>query len=151
MTGDNGGLASDVGQYAFQQYQPQGGAGLTGLLTSGVGQVVAAAKAVAAATEAQALSVDPHVVDAMLRKLTEMQDALEKIRLKADLLATDTPLGGGYAQEISRVNRQLGEQAVGQVIPTMVATIDDLKSQIEKSRASYQNVDEAKGRTFDNL
>ncbi|MBP2334622.1 hypothetical protein JOF41_000800 [Saccharothrix coeruleofusca] len=147
------GSTSDVGQYAMEQYreQQQGGGGLAGLLTLGVGQVVAAAKALAAATEAQALSVDPHVVDAMLKKLTDMQDALDQAVGRAHVLSANTPLGGGYAEEIGRVNRQLGEQAITGVIPDMVAAIEDLKTQIEKSRASYQNVDEAKGKTFDNL
>ncbi|ONI93039.1 hypothetical protein ALI22I_00385 [Saccharothrix sp. ALI-22-I] len=151
MTGDSGGLTNNVGQYALEQYRQQGGGGLASLLTMGMSDIVAATKALSAASEAQALSVDPNVVDAMLRKLTEMQDSVEKIRRRADLLTTATPLGGGYAQEIGQVNAQLGDEVVNQVIPEMVKAIDDLKTQIDKSRSSYQNVDEAKAQTLNNL
>lgn len=112
---------------------------------------MAATKALSAASEAQALSVDPNAVDSMIKKLTEMQDALDKVRGKAALLSTRTPLGGGYAEDIGQVNGQLGEQVVNDIIPEMMQAIDDLKVQVEKSRASYQNVDEAKAQTLNNL
>ncbi|MDU0293596.1 hypothetical protein [Saccharothrix longispora] len=151
MTGGNGGLTGDVGQYALEQYRQDSGGGLAGVLTLGLSDVVAATRALSAASEAKALSVDPQAVDSMLRKLTEMQDALEKILRQAAQLTTDTPLGQGYAEEIGKVNSELGHQAVSEVIPDMVRAIEDLKVQIEKSRASYQNVDEAKAQTLNNL
>lgn len=151
MTGDTGGLTNDVGQYALEQYRQQGGGGLMSLFTMGMSDVVAATRALSAASEAQALSVDPNVVDSMVKKLTEMQDALDKIRNKAAVLTTRTPLGGGYAEEIGQVNGHLGEQVVNEIIPEMAKAIDELKVQIEKSRASYENVDEAKAQTLNNL
>ncbi|WP_447006570.1 hypothetical protein ACRAKI_08875 [Saccharothrix isguenensis] len=151
MTGDNGGLTGDVGQYALQQYREQGGGGLASLFTMGISDIVAATKALSAANEAQALSVDPQAVDTMLKKLTEMQDTLDKIQRHAFQLSNKTPLGGGYAEDIGIVNGQLGEQVIGEIIPEMVTAIDGLKAQIEKSRASYQNVDEAKAQTLNNL
>lgn len=33
MTGDNGGLTNDVGQYALEQYREQAGGGLASLFT----------------------------------------------------------------------------------------------------------------------
>jgi hypothetical protein len=151
VTGDNGGLTGDVGQYALQQYRQQGGGGLASLFTMGMSDVIAATKALSAASEAKALSVDPQAVDTMLKKLTEMQDALDKIVRSSMLLTSNTPLGGGYAEEIGGVNAQLGKQVLNEIIPEMTTAIDGLKSQIEKSRASYQNVDDAKAQTLNNL
>lgn len=151
MTGENSGPTGDVGQYAMEQYRQQAGGGLASLFTMGMSDIVAATRAVAAASEAQALSVDPQAVDSMLRKLTDMQDALDKISLKAPILARNTPLGGGYAEQIGTVNKELGEQVVSGILPEMIKAIDDLKQQIEKSRASYQNIDEAESQTFNNL
>jgi hypothetical protein len=151
VTGDNGGLMGDVGQYALEQYRQQGGGGLASLFTMGMSDVIAATKALSAANEAQALSVDPNAVDTMLKKLTEMQDTLDEIQVDADLLTTRTPLGGGYAEDIGNVNAQLGRQVVNDVIPEMVQAIEGLKVEVEKSRASYQNIDEAKAQTFNNL
>jgi hypothetical protein len=151
VTGDNGTPTAEVGQYAFEQYRQQAGGGLASLLTMGLSDIMAATKALAAASQAQALSVDPHVVDSMLKKLTDMQDALDGIALRAERLTMRTPLGGGYAEEIGTVNAQLGKQVTTEIIPDMVKAIEDLKVQIEKSRASYQNIDEAKSQTFNNL
>jgi hypothetical protein len=117
----------------------------------GMSDVIAATKALSAASEAKALSVDPQAVDTMLKKLTEMQDTLDTIQRRSFQLSNKTPLGGGYAEEIGAVNGRLGEQVISEVIPEMVTAIDDLKAQIEKSRASYQNVDEAKAQTLNNL
>jgi hypothetical protein len=121
------------------------------LLTMGMSDVIAATRAIGAATEAQALSVDPHVVDTMLKKLTEMQDVLAKARQRASVLTTATPLGGGYAEAVGEVNKQFGAQATGEVIPDLVKAIDSLKAEIEKSRRSYQNVDGGQSSTFGNL
>ncbi|MFT7840605.1 hypothetical protein Q5530_31060 [Saccharothrix sp. BKS2] len=151
MTGESGGSTGDVGQYALDQYRRQGGGGLMSVLTMGLSDVVAATKAVAAANEAQALSVDPHAVDSMLHKLTEMQDALDGIQQRADILITQTPIGRGYAEEIGSVNKQLGQQVVSELIPEMVKAIGDLKDQVDKSRTSYRNVDEAKSQAINNL
>jgi hypothetical protein len=151
VTGDSGGPTGDVGQYAFEQYREQGGGGLASLLTMGMSDIMAATKAVAAASQAQALSVDPAAIDSMLKKLTEMQDVLLTVQQRSRFLASETPLGGGYAEEIGQVNKELGRQVIGDILPEMTKAIDDLKVQIEKSRASYQNVDEAKSQTFDNL
>ncbi|MFD1149712.1 hypothetical protein [Saccharothrix hoggarensis] len=151
MTGYNGGLTGDVGQYALKQYREQSGGGLASLFTMGLSDVVAAAKALAAANEAKALAVDPQAVDTMLKKLTDMQDVLDGIQADAEMLASQTPLGGGYAEDIGKVNAQLGHQVINEVIPEMVKAIADLKDQVDKSRASYRNVDEAKSETFNNL
>lgn len=151
MTGENSGPTGDVGQYAMEQYRQQAGGGLASLFTMGMSDIVAATRAVAAASEAQALSVDPQAVDSMLRKLTDMQDALDGIQQRAATLLTRTPIGLGYAEEIGNVNAQLGRQVVDDIIPEMVKAIEDLKDQIDKSRASYQNIDDTESQTFNNL
>jgi hypothetical protein len=148
VTGEN---IAAVQAYAFDQYRQEGGGSLMSLLTMGMSDVIAATRAIGAATEAQALSVDPHVVDTMLKKLTEMQDVLDQAIRQAARLAADTPLGGGYAEQVSAINRQVGQQAKDDVLPDLVKAIADLKAEIEKSRASYQNVDTGQSGTFNNL
>ena len=68
MTGGNGGLTGDVGQYALEQYRQDSGGGLASVLTLGLSDVVAATRALSAASEAKALSVDPQAVDSMLSR-----------------------------------------------------------------------------------
>ncbi|MEV6718472.1 type VII secretion target [Lentzea sp. NPDC051208] len=113
-----------------------------GIFGSGLSAVMDAGKAVAVAVETQQLSVDPHLVDAMIKKLTAMQDELDKVGRKSADLSTQTKLGGGYAESISQGNRTFGT-AAQQTIKDLVKAINELKRQIEKSRASYQNVDQA--------
>ncbi|XVV05812.1 hypothetical protein ACQPW3_10650 [Actinosynnema sp. CA-248983] len=151
MTGNSDGLTTSVGQYAFDRYSRHGGGGLLGLFTRGLADLSAATKALAAANEAHALAVDPHAVDTMIKKLTDMQDELANLQRRSNKLATRTPLGGGYAEEVGSVNGQLGHQVVGEIIPEMVNAIDALKEQVEKSRASYRNVEEANTGTYNNL
>lgn len=52
------------------------------------------------------------------------------------------PLGDGYAQQVSQTNMKFGQDAAKQLTEIGKA-IDSLKVQIEKSRASYKNVDQA--------
>lgn len=143
--------AQSVGQYAFEQYREQGGGAFAGIFTTGLSDIVAATKAIAAANEAKALSADPNTIDATLKKLTEMQDELGGIREMTSLLNTETPLGGGYAEEVGRFNQQFGKQVVEKIIPDVVKALDNLKAEVEKSRDTYQNVDGGQAGTFDNL
>ncbi|NKE59130.1 hypothetical protein FXN61_20860 [Lentzea sp. PSKA42] len=113
-----------------------------GIFGSGLQAVMDAGKAVAVAVETQALSVDPHLVDAMIKKLTAMGDELEKVGARSTVLSQETKLGGGYAEEISRGNRTFGT-AGQQTLKSLAKAINELKTQIEKSRASYHNVDQA--------
>jgi methyl-accepting chemotaxis protein len=113
-----------------------------GIFGGGLSAIATAAKSVAVAVETQALSVDPHLVDSMIKKLNEMKDTLEKVSQRAQDLSMDTKLGGGYAEEISRGNRTFG-QAAQKTLVDVAKAIDELKTQIDKSRASYKAVDEA--------
>ncbi|SMD23978.1 type VII secretion target [Lentzea albidocapillata] len=108
----------------------------------GLSAVMDAGRAVAAAVETQQLSVDPQLVDAMIKKLTEMSDALENVAMNAGDLSMDTKLGGGYAEAISQGNRTFG-QAAQKTLVDMAKAIESLKTQIEKSRASYKAVDQS--------
>lgn len=108
----------------------------------GLSAIMDAGKAVAVAVETQQLSVDPHLVDAMIKKLQAMQDELEKVGLRSLELSQETKLGGGYAEVISQGNRTFGT-AARQSLVDLATAIDELKTQIEKSRASYTNVDQA--------
>ncbi|SDN94498.1 Excreted virulence factor EspC, type VII ESX diderm [Lentzea jiangxiensis] len=112
------------------------------IFDGGLSAVMAAGKAVAVAVETQQLSVDPHLVDAMIKKLTAMQDELENVAQLSAELSQETKLGGGYAEEISRGNRTFGT-AAQKTLKELAKAINDLKTQIEKSRASYTNVDRA--------
>ncbi|MFJ5991246.1 hypothetical protein [Lentzea sp. NPDC092896] len=113
-----------------------------GIFGSGLSAIMDAGKAVAVAVETQQLSVDPHLVDAMIKKLTEMQDELAKILQKRGQLSVQMKLGGGYAEHIAASNTDFGTAAIKQ-IEDVARAIESLKTQIEKSRASYQNVDQA--------
>jgi uncharacterized protein YukE len=108
---------------------------------SGLSAIAEAGKAVAVAVETQQLAVDPHLVDAMIKKLTKMQDDLQEVARNSQSLSMNTKLGGGYAEQISESNRTFGTGAV-QTLTEMAKALEALKTQIEKSRASYQNVDQ---------
>ena len=120
------------------------------VLGTGAADIAAAGKAVAAATGSGTFSVDPAVVDSMIKKLTEMVEELNSIRRRSRELSQDTKLGGGYAEVISKANSQFGETAATQ-IQDAIREINALKTQIEKSRASYQAVDQAHSDSLKNL
>ncbi|MGI5505043.1 hypothetical protein [Lentzea sp. CA-135723] len=113
-----------------------------GIFGGGLNAIMDAGRAVAVAVETQQLSVDPNLVDAMIKKLTEMKDAIDEVSQRGADLSADTKLGGGYAEAISQNNRTFG-QAAQQTLIDLGKAIDSLKVQIEKSRASYQNADRA--------
>jgi aldehyde:ferredoxin oxidoreductase len=111
------------------------------VLGGGLAAVMAASKAVAVAVETQQLSVDPQLVDSMIKKLDAMQDELGRIMRDRNQLSVDMKLGGGYAMAIAKANTQFGSEAIKQIEDVNKA-IESLKVQIEKSRASYRNVDQ---------
>lgn len=137
--------------YAFERYSQQSGGPLMGFLTGGISTIMAAAKSVSAASEAGALQHDPQAVDSAIKKLDDFQNVLTKIQSRASVLATKTPLGGGYADKVGHVNGQVGELARNIVIPDLVKAIDALKTELDKSRKSYRNVDEGTSGTFNKL
>lgn len=120
------------------------------VLSTGTADIAAAGKAVAAATASGAFSVDPAVVDSMIKKLVEMVEELNAIRRRSRELSQDTKLGGGYAEVISKANSQFGETAATQ-IQDAIREINALKAQIEKSRASYQAVDQTHSDSLNKL
>lgn len=113
-----------------------------GIFGSGLSAIMDAGKAVAVAVETQQLSVDPHLVDAMIKKLTDMQDEVEKILRQRGQLNLQMKLGGGYAEHIAKSNTDFGAAAIKQ-IEDVARAIESLKTQIEKSRASYRNADQS--------
>lgn len=118
------------------------GGSWTDIFGGGLSAIVDAAKSVAVAVETQQLSVDPQLVDAMIKKLDQMRDELAKILRNRNQLAREMKIGGGYAADIASSNMKFGAAAVKQ-IEDLDRAIESLKTQIEKSRASYQNVDQA--------
>ncbi|MET8757476.1 hypothetical protein [Lentzea sp. NPDC004782] len=114
----------------------------SGIFGGGLAAIVSAAKAVSVAAETQQLSVDPHLVDTMIKKLGEMQSALQEVQFRSLDLSADTKLGGGYAEKISQNNRTFGQDAQN-TLKSVHDAIEALKTQIEKSRASYEAVDQA--------
>jgi hypothetical protein len=83
----------------------------------------------------------------MIKKLAAMGDELEKVSQKSSILSQETKLGGGYAERISQGNRTFGT-AGQQTLRDLAKAINELKTQIEKSRASYHNVDQAGSDSF---
>ncbi|HEX7305682.1 hypothetical protein [Lentzea sp.] len=126
------------------------GRSVQAVLGAGAADIAAASRAVAAATGAGTFSVDPAVVDSMIKKLREMQDAFTNIRRNSTTLSQDTKLGGGYAVSISQVNKDFGWSAVHHLEDVELA-IESLREQIEKARDSYLNVDQAHSSSFKDL
>ncbi|PWK89447.1 hypothetical protein C8D88_102720 [Lentzea atacamensis] len=112
------------------------------VLGTGVAEISTATKAVATGVASGTFSVDPSAVDSMIKKLRDMKDALGEIQRRKQQLTADTKLGGGYAQAISEINKQFGQSAISQITDIGKA-IDSLIEQLEKSRTSYRNVDQA--------
>ncbi len=150
MTGQSSAQES-AQAYAFERYHAQAGGPLIGFMTGGVSTIMAAVKSAAAASEAGALQHDPEAVDTAIKKLENFQATLQKIRHRSSLLATKTPLGGGYAAEVGQVNGEIGQVAQTSVIPDLVKAIDALKVELDKSRKSYRNVEESTSGTMNKL
>ncbi|MGW4113128.1 hypothetical protein ACWEFJ_19845 [Actinosynnema sp. NPDC004786] len=112
----------------------------TDWLSDGVRQVAEAVTAVVTA-RAKGVSIDTRDINAMISTLTAMQEQLAKAGYNASFVATDTPLGGGYAEHIGRSNREMGRRALEDVIPQLTQRMDELKAELDRSRASYKNVD----------
>ncbi|WP_143116160.1 hypothetical protein [Lentzea xinjiangensis] len=120
------------------------------VLGTGVADIAAASAAVATATGSGTFSVDPAVVDSMVRKLRDMKDALTAIMIAKQELTADTKLGGGYAQTMSQLNKQFGESATAQLVDIAKA-IQSLIDQVEKSRVSYQRIDQSHADSLEKL
>ncbi|MCX2954956.1 hypothetical protein [Lentzea sp. NEAU-D7] len=150
MTGESSAQESTQA-YAFERYYAQSGGPLMGLATGGVSTILAAAQSVEAATEAGAFQHDPDAVDSAIKKLDDFANVLEKIGRNAAHLATKTPLGGGYAAQIGKLNEEVGEVARSEVIPDLIRAIGELKAQLDRSRKSYRNVDESTSDTMNRL
>src|ERR1041385_4484800 len=102
---DGSARIDNAGEYALEQYSDETGAGWWNL---GVIAIEAATKAFAAANEAHALSIDPDAVGSMVKKLTIMQDKLTEAATRSMQIGYGTRLGGGYAQEVGNINKELG-------------------------------------------
>jgi hypothetical protein len=137
--------------YALERFHAQAGGPLAGLMTGGVSTILAAARSVEAAAEAGALQHDPEAVDTAIKKLDDFANVLDRIRQRAARLATKTPLGGGYADQIGKLNEGIGEAARTDVIPDLIRAIGELKVQLDKSRKSYRNVEEGTSGTMNRL
>lgn len=120
------------------------------VLNTGAADIAAANKAIAAAAGSRTFAVDPAVVDSMLKKLLEIQNAVNGVRSNSSMLSQDTKLGGGYAVAISQINKDFGHAATQQ-LDDVVREIESLRTQLEKSRDSYRNVDQAHSDSFKNL
>ncbi|MDX8055267.1 hypothetical protein SK571_38335 [Lentzea sp. BCCO 10_0798] len=150
MTGESSAQES-AQAYALERYYAQFGGPLMGIMTGGVSTIMAAAKSVQAASEAGALQHDPEAVDSAIKKLEDFEAVLGKIQRKAGRLATKTPLGGGYADQIGKINERIGEAVRSEVIPDLINAIGELKAQLDKSRKSYRNVEESTSGTLEQL
>jgi hypothetical protein len=120
------------------------------VLNTGAADIAAANKAIAAAAGSGTFAVDPVVVDSMLKKLLEIQDAVNGVRSNSSMLSQDTKLGGGYAVAISQINKDFGRAATQQ-LDDVVREIESLRTQLEKSRDSYRNVDQTHSDSLKNL
>ncbi|MET9224921.1 hypothetical protein [Lentzea sp. NPDC003310] len=119
-------------------------------LGTGVSDIAAASKAVAAGVGSGQFSVDPETVDRMVKKLMEMKDALMDVMRSRRQLTIDTKLGSGYAEVISENNKRVGETAT-QHVTDLSKALDSLIEQLKKSQATYQNADQAQADSLNKL
>ncbi|KOX23183.1 hypothetical protein ADK67_21285 [Saccharothrix sp. NRRL B-16348] len=145
---DGGAKLDNAGEFALERYGETSG---SGWLNIGLYTITAATEEFIAANEAHALSIDPHAVDSMLKKLTEMQDTLDLAAGRSGMIGSSTPLGSGYAEEVGQVNRDIGREALDRIIPKFRQAIEDLKAEIHRSRAAYQTTDATQADEWNNM
>lgn len=150
MTGESSAQES-AQAYALERYYAQSGGPFMGIMTGGVSTIRAAARSVQAASEAGALQHDREAVDTAIKKLEAFENALRRIQRRSMVLATKTPLGGGYAEQVGEFNKAIGEVADAKVIPDLITAVGELKAQLDNSRKSYRNVEEGTTGTFKQL
>ena len=98
-----------------------------------------------------ALKVDPRTGETTLKFLNHVQDLAEAMARRARDADVDTPLGGGFGEEIGALNRRLasgGSDSAREMLTRFSAELERLKDAVAKSMASYHRTDAAGARTI---
>lgn len=116
----------------------------------GTADVVAASRALAYARDAHGMFIEPDAVDSLVTGLRDLRDALDLIAQESFFVASHTmPIGAGYAGEIGRMFQDIASRSTMTVIPDLIAGLDGLIGQLDRSRASYHAVETAAAAAFD--
>lgn len=110
----------------------------------GLVEIGATVQSLVAAAGAGQISIAPDVGDAILKQLTSVQDSADKMGREVFQVARRAPLGGGYAEEISKFNEQLavgGPNSAQEVLTKFSQEIEVLKQAVTASMANYGRTD----------
>ncbi|SDH90703.1 hypothetical protein SAMN05192558_103371 [Actinokineospora alba] len=134
-------------QWMEAQNQTPAGSGPLG----GIFQIGATVQSLVAAAGAGQISIAPDVGDAIIKQLAAVQDSADVMSRDARRVALRAPLGGGYAEEISRFNEQLasgGGNSAQEVLTKFIKEIDALKQAVTASMANYGRTDSGNAGTI---
>lgn len=114
---------------------------VAGAMAGKVQEMTSHAQGLAAMSAAGQFAVSPDLAQAMSHQFDQILDTISEMQRNSFRLYSRMPLGGGYAEQISDMNVQLGNQAA-----TVIADFKDqvltLKEAVLKSVANYRAVDE---------
>ncbi|MFE2751909.1 hypothetical protein ACFXGA_07875 [Actinosynnema sp. NPDC059335] len=118
----------------------------------GIDKVGAVTRALAAANDAGALSIDPEAVDSITKKLSAIRvQLLDDMTMFSTYLTSGNSLGGGYAEKIGEVNRKIAAHVLATLIPKLAQAIEDLAEEIKKSGAYYLRTDDTQKSVFGHI
>lgn len=92
------------------------------------------------------LRVDPATGDATIRALTDIQREIDQAVLRTSRGSRSSRLGGGYAEEIDRFNREWTESGEGSAdgaLRQFQQELLRLEEAVRKSMATYEAADAA--------
>jgi hypothetical protein len=98
-----------------------------------------------------ALKVDPQTGDATLKFLSDIQDLVDKMQADVGKIATRTPLGGGFGEEVGRFNQRLAtgdSNSAQEVLTKFAEELTRLREAVTMSMASYRSMDNVGAHTL---
>jgi hypothetical protein len=114
---------------------------VAGAMTGEVQRMTSHAQGLAAMAATGQFAVSPDLAQAMSQQFDQIIDTIDHMQRTSRALTVKMPLGGGYAEQISDMNVQLGQQSV-QVMSDFKDQIATLKEAVLQSVANYRSVDE---------
>jgi hypothetical protein len=97
------------------------------------------------AAGAGAFAMEPDSAQAVMRRLTEVQDEVTKMKDQALRAAVDPKFGGGYAEDVGRYvqDRAAGQSGSAEEVLTQFwEELEQLKTAIARSIGNYQALDD---------
>ncbi|HEV8556955.1 MAG TPA: hypothetical protein VGR06_11235 [Actinophytocola sp.] len=97
------------------------------------------------AAGAGAFAMEPDSAQAVMRRLTEVQDEVANMRLMAVQAAVDPKFGGGYAEDVGRFIQGVAAGQAGSaedVLTKFRDELEQLKEAVARSIRNYQAMDD---------